>query len=124
MDYVKNPKKWKGATLMEVLTALVILAIVFSISLSIFINVSNSTTSIRKVKANQQIQKLAEETLKQKAFVDNTYQFNTFRIIKKVKNYKKKNGLVLLYLEAITNDGKKLTGWKRLIRIETTQQKP
>jgi type II secretory pathway pseudopilin PulG len=53
-----NRKKLAGSTLIEVLIAMVIIMVVFSIAMGLFSNVLSGGVSIRKVQINQQLESL------------------------------------------------------------------
>jgi type II secretory pathway pseudopilin PulG len=53
-----NGKKLEGSTLIEVLIAMVIIMVVFSIAMGLFSNVLSSGVSMRKVQINQQLESL------------------------------------------------------------------
>lgn len=120
-NQLMHQTKVQGATLIEVLTALVILAIVFSLSLMIFINVTSTVSTKRKIRANQYMQQIADETLVNQSYIDDQYQFENFRIEKTIKNYKKQSGLALLHLKAVTPENKTIVSWKQLVLTDAKQ---
>ena len=61
-------KKLKGSTLIEVLIAMVIITVVFTIAMQVFFNVMNSGVSLRKIAVQNQMRAFSQE-IKEKGFV-------------------------------------------------------
>ncbi|RQO80235.1 hypothetical protein DBR40_01050 [Pedobacter sp. KBW01] len=57
-------KRLSGSTLIEVLIAMVIIMVVFSIAMGLFSNVLRSGVSMRKVRVNQQLELLRQQAIK------------------------------------------------------------
>ncbi len=63
-----NAKKLAGSTLIEVLIAMVIIMVVFSIAMGLFSNVLRGGVSYRKIQAMNQMELLKNEVLQNKRF--------------------------------------------------------
>ncbi|WP_410221209.1 PilW family protein [Pedobacter sp.] len=61
-------KKLKGSTLIEVLIAMVIIVVIFTVAMQVFSNVLNSGISFKKLQVQNQMEQLAYE-IKQQGYL-------------------------------------------------------
>src|SRR5688572_7097098 len=94
-----SAKRIPGATLIEVIVALVIIMIIFGIAMMIYINVLNSSTSAGVANANLLLKEISEETIVTKRYFDEQINNNELIIVKSVKKYNNLEGLIHLHLE-------------------------
>jgi hypothetical protein len=73
----------QGSSIVETVTALLIIVISFGAGMSIYLNVITNEQTISKTKANIILESIMAETMEQKRFLDETIQFNGL-IIEKV----------------------------------------
>jgi len=109
-------KKVRASSLVEVITSMVIISIIFGLSLMIFVNVQNQMGSQIKSKANLRIRNLATEYLKADVIKNEVFEDEDFTITCTVKPFPSSNKLLILQIEAVAKDNKVLCNYKRVVR--------
>jgi|GEM_PF-1289203 hypothetical protein len=80
-------KKITASSLLETMIAMVIIMLVFGISTMIFVNVTSGNFSLQKRKADLLIKQALIQTKEQKAYVDETLDYDLIKIDRHVTNY-------------------------------------
>jgi competence protein ComGF len=111
-------KQLKASTLIEVITAMVIILTCASIALMIFSNLSRDVNDDLRILAEIKINTWAAETKKNTDFTEATQNLENIRLERSILLYPKKSRLRVLLIEAFTPSGKKLTQYKEIISIE------
>jgi hypothetical protein len=112
--------KIKGATLIEVIVAMVIVMTVFGISMMIYLHVLNSSMSERQVRIGLLLKRVGEDTISSKRFFDETFDEEGFSIRKSIAKYDNRDNLIHLHLEIV--DGGKIFSRDQLILHEINEE--
>lgn len=112
-------KKIQASTLIEVITAMIIIMIIFGIAMMIFTNINTTSNTKLKLFAGMHIDKVYEETIKENSFFDEDYQVESIKIEKKIMPYKNNDNIIILQFIAFDNKGKELLNKKELVRSGT-----
>jgi hypothetical protein len=91
----------KAFSIIETITAMVLLTITFGIAISTFDMVMNTDNVSITVNANLTLKQIVAETKKEKTFYDETLERNGFTIQKTVEPYKKAKQKNLIHLQLI-----------------------
>lgn len=86
--------------MIEVLVALVMFTIVFTIGITIYVNVIRSSFSNSKLKASLVLNRIAIETKEHKRFVSESFLEGSISIDKEVEDYAKDSQLLIIRLKA------------------------
>lgn len=108
-------KKLKGSTLVEALTAMVIVMLALGVFTTIYVNVMKSGDRQRKVQAGLLLDKIAMETKRDQLFLDAEFKTEEFVIQKRVSPYSGGANLFSLTLEAFDKNKKLLSVRNELI---------
>jgi Tfp pilus assembly protein PilV len=114
LNGLKN--KVSASSLIEVITSMVIISIVFSLTLMIFMNVQEQMDSQIKTKARTQVRNLAIQHITANQFKDETVAYEDFSIKCTINPFPSNGKLSVLHLEAYTMDNKMLYKYRRLIQ--------
>ncbi|MDR3678549.1 MAG: hypothetical protein P4L41_01205 [Flavipsychrobacter sp.] len=107
----------KASTILEVVIAMVLIVVVFSIAMMIFANVTSSSLSVKKIRA-QAI--LHEALLNAEKSTDPTSQslnVEDFRIEQEIKPYNQMSQLYEIHLTAYDGNQQKITELEKVILI-------
>lgn len=110
-------RRVKGSSLVEVLVSLVIIAIVFTIASTIFVNVQLGTESLSKVKAIEKARNIAALSLQQEDWRDAIYRHESYNIEKKLLPYGSIPDLFLLSVDVKSKGGKSAYLYRRLVYV-------
>lgn len=110
--------KLKASTIIEVITAMVIILTCLGIAMTIFTNMSRDVNDELKILAEIRVHTFAAETKKNNDYTDVTQDFDNIRIQRSILLYPKKSRLKILFIKAFTPDGKKITDYKEIISID------
>ena len=110
-------KKIKGSTLIEVLVAMVIVLVVYSIAMMIFLNIKRSANTGLKSIALLELDNVVIETKKKFSFIDEDYKTESFVIKKKISPYGKNNDLRVLSVEVVDLAGRLITERKEIVKL-------
>jgi Tfp pilus assembly protein PilV len=108
-------KKTKASSLVEVIIAMVIIAITFSLGIMIYINVIYSSYNEQKNTAYNLLELYAAQTKQQKSYVDQYEEIDGFIIEKKISNYNNDQYLILMELNAYNVEKKHLINRKEIV---------
>jgi hypothetical protein len=115
-------KKLKGSTLVEVITAMVIILTCLGIAMTIFQNVSRDVNDELRILAEIRINTLASETKLKNDFTDIDLDFDNLKIHRSILPYPQKARLRVLLIEAFTPLGKKIAEYREIVSIDTIKQ--
>lgn len=108
----KLNKRLAASTLLEVIVAMVIIIIVFSIALMIFSNVSRMSFSARQLRGEA----LAQSNMPDRLTTDSIFQDSTWKIERKTITSENFTPLKEVTITVYDENGQKVTALKRLIR--------
>lgn len=109
-------KKIQASTLIEVITSMIIILIIFGISMMIVTNINTTSNTRMKLFAGMNINKLSEETKEEQSFFDEDYKIEGLKIEKKVSPYKNSENSILLEFIAFDVKGRKLATIREIIK--------
>jgi hypothetical protein len=107
-------KKVSGASLIEVLTATVILVIILTISTFLFLRVTTSTYTLQKIKAELVLNSALIELKKNQKFFNEEWETESFSIEKNISKYRDAEDLLMIELKAFDKEGKLLVEKKEV----------
>ncbi len=81
-------RRAKGSTLIEAIVSLVIIMVVFSIAMSVIININKYTIGFSKNKAEKEIATIYKLTQENKKFIDETIKVDNLIFEKTVTTYR------------------------------------
>lgn len=110
--------KINASTLIEVIVAMVVLSISFSIGLMIYFNILSGSGSFRAFETNLILKQIATETITNKSYIDEDITNNNLTIHKSLTPYKTSKKVYILELSAVDNDNKEQGNYKQLILSE------
>lgn len=110
-------KKVNASTLMEVLIAMVIIMIVFSIAIAIYGRISNSGVSVNQAKAGEAIEAMIRQTVSNRNYKDEEFDRDGIHYTKTLNAYKEQDDLLQITISAEQN-GKILAVHKQVILIK------
>jgi hypothetical protein len=108
----------KSSTLIESLTAMVIVLLSFGIGTTIFSNVTSSSPLNEKTRAEILLKEVAAQTIHEKKFLDSETESAGIKIVKKVSPYNGANGLSILSIKALNRSNKVIAERNQLIFSE------
>jgi len=111
-------KKLKGSTLVEVIVSMVIILSCLGIGMAIFSNISGSVNDELRILAEIRLKTWVTETKLKNDYTEATLEFENLRMERSILPYPKKARLKILFMEAFTPSGKKLTEYKEIIVVE------
>ena len=111
----------KASTIIEVITAMVIILTCLGIAMTIFSNMSRDVNDELRILAEIRVNTFAAETKKNNDYTDVTQDFDNIRIQRSILLYPKKPRLKVLFIEAFTTNGKKITDYKEIISIDQSK---
>jgi Tfp pilus assembly protein PilV len=109
-------RKVRAASLIEVVVAMVLMMTIFGVSMVIYVNISGAGFSEQSWKSTLLINEVATRTLKEKSFFDEVVEKDNITIYKKITPYRQMAQVVLLEIEAINQENRKLAHRKQLVR--------
>jgi len=98
--------KFKAATLVEALVAMVIIVLCLGFAVMIYENVLSSDKQLNKQKAIFTLNEAANKSKKEKRYVDEQIQLGEWSIIKTVTKYEQTENLYQLKLALLDSRGK------------------
>lgn len=111
-------KKLIASTLIETVTAMVIVTLVFGLGSGTYVNVMSADNHIQKLKARQILNGISAESKKKKMYLDEKTSIEGFSIIKIVTPYNNSQELSLLTLKAFDIKQKLIAQRKELVLPE------
>jgi hypothetical protein len=107
--------KLKGYVLLESMIAMIIVMMCFGFSVMIYTTVMTGTRSKLKVLARIRMQNEAIKAKKENRLLDETIEYDEFRIEKRIVAFENSEDLLLLNYKAIAPDGILLGQYKEII---------
>jgi competence protein ComGF len=114
----KTSTTLKASTLLEVITAMVMIMVIFTVATSMFIRVTGAGSTIEKINAQLILNHKAIEVKLSQNFKDDESKEGELNVKQHIKPHGSSTSLLLLHLEAFNNDNKKLADLKELVLIE------
>lgn len=111
--------KLSGSTMIEVLTSMVIIMMVFGVALMIFLNTGERNNNNLKLRAFLLLEETRMKTIQEKTFIDEETDVNNMHISKKVIPYNNTEALFMLQFRVLTKSGKLLIEQKEIITDDT-----
>jgi len=108
-------RRIEASSLIEVITAMVIISIVLGISIQIFFNIQKSTQSLADEKVKVQMINIANESILNSNWEDSLVQFQGWNISKEMIPYSKNGNLKVLRIIASDTHTEKYFEIKYLI---------
>lgn len=108
-------KRLRASTLIEVVVAMLIAAICFSLAFAILGRLGTQTTGYTRTSAEREVNNLLDQSLLEKNFINDEITFDDFYISKSVENYPAGRDLLQIKVTAFKLNGDTLTESKRLV---------
>lgn len=105
----------KSSSLLEVVVALLLISIVLVLSMNIFTNIMQSGYSNRKIEASIKIKELSFSTKKNQLFINEEFNEEEYKIVKKVEFYKQNQELIHINWTAQSSGGEILLETNEII---------
>lgn len=110
-------KTLKASTLIEVIIAMVILLIIYSMVIITFLNFSSENNNSNKIRASLLLENISNTTKATYRFIDDEYIFDNINIMQTILPYKGIENLKILKLEAVSHSGKTILEKSEIISI-------
>jgi hypothetical protein len=108
-------KKLKGSTIIEVIVSMIIILSCMGTVLVIFTNISRGFNDELKILAEIRVISIAEQLKNNNDINEREFEFEDMTIRKEILPYNNNLQLAVLYLEAVTPDGRSITEYKEII---------
>lgn len=113
--------KVSGSTLMEVLVAMILLLIVFSVAMMIFANIARSSVNSQQILARAVAELELQRTKREKLFTPDQIPVDSLIIIRDVQFPAEQPGMVAISIRAADKQNKTLAEIKEQLRIDETE---
>jgi len=107
----------KASSLIEVTVALVIISMIFTIAITIYLNVQRSGFSTGKLLHNVMLDDAYNETMKARDYTSKEIQYDEVTLFRDVKRSDLNKNLIMLKLELRNTDGALLAERKYLLYV-------
>jgi type II secretory pathway pseudopilin PulG len=107
--------KVAASSLLEVVVAMVIAVVVFGIGMMTYLNVTRASFGLREFNATLWLQEVAAETVAKRSFFNETFEKENLILHKKVSPYQRMDNLVLMELEVVDLENKRLATQRQLL---------
>lgn len=107
----------KASTLIEVIIAMVILLIIYSMVIITFLNFSGENNISNKTRAMLLLENVSNTTKSTLSFIDKEFSFGNIDVRQTILPYKGNDDLRILKLEVISNSGKTILSKNEIISI-------
>lgn len=108
-------KQVKASTLLEVIIAMVIILVVFSLAIGIYNNVLSATTPVKQQQAKAITEQVIRQSINEKNWNDEEHMQDSIGIKKMVLPYEKYTDLLLITVTA-SEQGKQIGQSTRIIK--------
>lgn len=108
-------KKQKGFTLVEAIVSMIIIMSCFALSTMTYLNIIKTDNRVNKCQAFLFIEQYAQETIKEKSFVDQDRKFEGLTVRKRMEPYQNDDRLKILRIEVADKNGKPLSTYKQIV---------
>lgn len=107
-----------ASSLIEVITASVLIAIVFGSALLVFLNIAASSGNLQTLKHKQKLQHMATQTILDSSFLsEETLDEEGYIIHKTISTHDSAKDLIVLHLKAVNQQGQLIAEYRRLIYL-------
>jgi type II secretory pathway pseudopilin PulG len=106
-----------ASTILEVVIAMVLIVVVFSIAMMIFANVTSSSLSVKKIRAQAVLHEALLNAEKKGDSTSLSLNIEDFRIEQAIKPYHQTNQLYEIHLTAYDANQQKVTELEKVILI-------
>jgi Tfp pilus assembly protein PilV len=106
--------KLKASSLLEVIVAMTLFAIIFPLGITMYTKIVQSSFTSSELKASLLLAHLAEQTKKEEAFIDATMEEGVIRIERKIELYENNPALLVLVFKAYNQQDTLLAQRKEL----------
>ncbi|MDN3580780.1 hypothetical protein [Mucilaginibacter flavus] len=120
---MKHPGMLKGATIMEVVVAMVIIVVVFGMAMMIFANVTNQGLSDKKIRAQATLQGILLQAEQSRQLPEEAFNQDGFRIIPTTTEVENEPGLTELHLTAFDDNQQEIATVAEIM-INKNETKP
>lgn len=121
---MKKEIKLKGATVVEVIVALIIIMVVFSLAMGTYVRIMNSAAN-PTLQLLHQMKAIAAEVALKNEFSTNSYTLDEhITVYQYVVPYETDPQSLLLHLEAVDRNEKHLYTYKEIIRRPVADETP
>ena len=120
MDQLKNKllnTTVQGSSIVETITALLIIVISFGAGMSIYLNIITNEQTISKTKTNIILESIMAETMEQKRFLDETIELNGLLIEKVILPFSNGENHRICSISAYHQNGQLIHLIKRVIPV-------
>ena len=107
--------KVKASTIVEVLIAMVIIVVVFGIAMMIYANVTQSSLSVKKIKAEAVLNEYLQNAEKSTGNTTQSFTIDSLRIEQTIKSYNAEKSLVEIDLVAYDPNQKRVAELHKVI---------
>ncbi len=107
----------KGSSIVETITALLIIVISFGAGMSIYLNIITNEQTISKTKANIILETMMTETIAQKRYLDETIQLHGLVIERAIFPFSAEESHRICAITAYYQNGQKIHSIKRVIPV-------
>lgn len=107
----------KASTILEVVIAMVLIVVVFSIAMMIFANVTSSSLSVKKMRAQAILHEALLNAEKKSDTTSLSLNVEDFRVEEEIKPYYQTSGLYDIHLTAYDANQQKVTELEKVILI-------
>jgi len=114
---VNIKKVVRASTILEVVIAMVLIVVVFSVAMMIFANVTSSSLSVKKIRAQAVLHEAMLNAEKNRDTVSQSLNVDDFRIEQEIKSYNNVSYLFDIHLTAYDNNQQKITELEKVILI-------
>ena len=109
--------KVKGATILETVIAMVIILIVFLVAGTIFLNISKSGLTEKRIRAYESLNNYYAQLKIEDIPHQGKEEINGFLINTAIENYKEKTGVALVHCWIYDSENKIIAEQKRIVPI-------
>jgi len=114
-DKLKYKGQLHASTILEVIISMVIILFVFTIAMMIFTNVSRSSLSVKKIKAQALLHEVLSKAEQNKENSTQTFTIDEFRVEQEIKTYENNVGLIEIHLAAYDANQDTVAKLKKII---------
>lgn len=111
-------RKLKANTLPEVLIAIVIISFTSALSISIYLNIQDSTQPFLKLKADEVAQRVLIDTETKQDFFDNSFKEEEFYIKKTISKPEMYPDCIVITIKISNKTEKKICEIQKLIHVD------
>lgn len=102
-------KKIRGYTLVETLTALVLMMLVFGMAMIIFMNVYKTSKSELHLAVHSNMKQIVNETKTTNTYINKTFEYKSYTIHSSFQRYLEAETLLWIKMEAYDQTGRLIT---------------